>query len=118
MYDDHYVSFELTGELALAGFFLITHWPNPDTAPVLESSAGPLRPVVDLRGDCFDDLKRTLQRVAGSDGSQRDDDDGSLLESVEAWWKEIDRRCESGTDRRPCEERSRSADPRDQATAM
>lgn len=110
MYDDPYMCFELRGELALAGFFLMAHWPNPETAPVIEPSAGMLRLVVDLRGGCFEDLKRTLIEAAGSEGSLGGDD-RMLLESVEAWWKEIEGRC--ATDQRPTwEANAASADPR------
>ena len=60
MFDDHYIRFDLTRELALAAFFLMTHWPNPDTIPQLEASVGSLGFVVDTRGSCLDDLKSTL----------------------------------------------------------
>ena len=92
MFDDHHISFELTRELALGGFFLMTHWPNPDTLPQLEPSAGSLGFVVDTRGRCLDELKQTLQSVARCHGALGASD-GSLLESAEAWSKEIGRRC-------------------------
>jgi hypothetical protein len=92
MFDAHHICFQLTGELALAGFFLMTHWPNPETTPELEPSDGPLRLSVDMRGSGLDDLKSTLDMVAGCDGALGGSD-GSLLKSVEAWSKEIDRLC-------------------------
>ena len=92
MFDDHYIRFDLTRELALAAVFLMRHWPNPETIPQLEASVGSLGFVVDTRGSCLDDLKSTLHTVAGCDGALGARD-GSLLESAEAWSKEIVRRC-------------------------
>ena len=90
MSDDHYIRFELTGELALAGFFLMSHWPNPDTIPQLQPSVASLGFVVDTRGSCLNELKQTLQSIARCHCSLGASD-GSLLESAEAWSKEIDR---------------------------
>jgi hypothetical protein len=92
MFDDHHVRFELTGELALAGVFLMTHWPNPDTTPELEPSARSLGFVVDTRGSCLDELRHTL-RLVGRCKRALGASDGSLLVSAEAWSKEIERRC-------------------------
>jgi hypothetical protein len=92
MFDDHHISFELTSDLALAGVFLMTHWPNPDTTPQLEPSAGSLGFVVDTRGTCLDELRQTLRSV-GRCTAALGASDGSLLVSAEAWSKEIDKRC-------------------------
>jgi hypothetical protein len=92
MFDDHHIRFELTGELTLAGVFLMTHWPNPATTPELEPSAGSLGFVVDTRGSCLDELRQTLRSV-GRCKAALGASDGSLLVSAEAWSKEIDRRC-------------------------
>jgi hypothetical protein len=92
MFHDYRICFELTGELALAGVFLMTHWPNPDTTPELEASAGSLGFVVDTRGSGLDELRHTLRLVSRCKGALGASD-GSLLVSAEAWSKEIDRRC-------------------------
>jgi hypothetical protein len=92
MFNDHYICFELTGELALGGFFLMRHWPNPATAPQLDPSGSPLGFLVDTRGSCLDELRQTLRGVGRCKGALGASD-GSLLVSAEAWSKEIDRRC-------------------------
>jgi hypothetical protein len=78
-----FLRIELTGELALGGYFLMAHWPDPETAPELESANGPLTLVFDTMGRCLDDLRQTLVSVHESNDV--------LAASVRAWWKELDR---------------------------
>jgi hypothetical protein len=80
---DHYVHFEITGALALAGFHLMRHWVNPNTAPELETSTGPLKLKVDKRGRGLLELRQTVERIRSSALD--------LVESADAWLVEIDR---------------------------
>jgi hypothetical protein len=90
--DEHNVRFEITGELALAGFFLMSHWSNPDTYPQLETSDGPLKLVVDTRGNALTELRKTLRMVGASDPS--------LVASANAWLREVEKRCPANGDGR------------------
>ena len=80
---NHDIRLEITGELALAGFFLMSHWSNPNTCPELETSDGLLKLVIDTRGSALNELRETLANVEASDPA--------LLQSANAWLREIAR---------------------------
>src|SRR5262245_21814130 len=75
--------FEITGDLAVAGYFLMANWPNPRTAPALDASRKRLAIVLDGSPEAVKDLRETLVRGQTCGGL--------LGASAEAWLRAIER---------------------------
>jgi hypothetical protein len=79
-----YVRFEVTGDLAVAGYFIMANWPDPETVPTLDTSGGPLCLIIDTRTKALTDLRTMLSRVC--------DHGGILADSARAWLRVLDAR--------------------------
>ena len=79
-----YVRFEITGDLAVAAYFLMANWPDPEPVPTLDTSGGPLCLIIDTRTSAVIDLRTTLSRVC--------DHGGILADSARAWLRVVDAR--------------------------
>jgi hypothetical protein len=62
------VHFEIRGDLAIAGYFLMANWPNPNTAPMLVTSNGPMTICFARSAEVLNDLRDTLVRVCAYGG--------------------------------------------------
>lgn len=77
-----FLEFEIKGELAIAGYFLMANWPNPATAPMLVTTAGPMKICFQRSADVLADLKTTLSRVSAYGGK--------LGESAHLWLESLE----------------------------
>src|SRR5687768_17690056 len=82
MPDNRHLRFDLAGDFALAGYFLMAHWPNPDTAPELDVADGRMVLHVDVAGSGLADLRSTLTKLANLGGA--------ISESAAAWFQELE----------------------------
>src|SRR6478735_8848369 len=65
----HVGIFDVAGETAYAWYFVMAHWPDPDTAPQLRSDVGPPQLVFEPRSDVFHKLRCTLRLAIAAGGS-------------------------------------------------
>ena len=99
-----YIRFEITGDLAVAAYFLMANWPDPETVPTLDTSGGPLCLIIDTRTRAVTDLRTTLTRVC--------DHGGILADSARAWLRSIDARGLPDAERPPTPREGNGRAPR------
>jgi hypothetical protein len=63
MVENRRFQLDITGEYSLAGYFLLAHWPNPDTAPELSTVGGKTVIDVDVDGQGLADLRKVLREL-------------------------------------------------------
>jgi hypothetical protein len=68
MASDRFAVFEVSGETALAWYFVMAHWPAPDSQPVVDFSSGAMSLLLRDRKEVFADLRTTLARALPAGG--------------------------------------------------
>jgi hypothetical protein len=81
------IQVELSGDCASAAYFMMAEWPDPATAPKLETSGGPLRILMPCSKEGLGFIQRIL-RVVGA----RSD---ALGRSAVALLREIERQAQA-----------------------
>jgi hypothetical protein len=76
---------EIRGDLAVAAYYLIAHWPDPRTVPELHTSGGPLAISFDGTPKIISDLKGLLLRVVREHGGLLSSSARAFLRLVETW---------------------------------
>ena len=74
-------TFEVCGDVALAWYFVMAHWPDQRTTPELEFGPGPMRLIFDPSPEVLYTLRRTLEQAAGWPGTLGDSA-SVLLDSI------------------------------------
>jgi hypothetical protein len=71
--------FEVSGDAAMAWYYVMAHWPNPETAPELRFGPGPLHLVFDARPEALYALRCTLKNARGFGGHLAESASGVLM---------------------------------------
>jgi hypothetical protein len=62
-------AFEVSGEGAMAWYFVMAHWPNQESAPQLSFQAGPIRILIEMTAENLFGLRLLLTRQATNSDS-------------------------------------------------
>jgi hypothetical protein len=77
------VRFVLTGDFALAGYFLMANWPRPETVPELDAPVdAPMSICVSSTPAALGDLRTALARMKAKGGD--------LARSAETWLRQLE----------------------------